>query len=192
MSGPARRGRSAVSPASRGAVPSALDLDRVIRDAWITNNRVTVYLIERLPPEVWNAPALAGRQRSVRTIAAHLHNSRRSWIKTLGLPHGLKVPSPVDRGRVGRAQLIRALEVSGRGIADLLDLGLEHGGRIPPTPTYVWRNLPLDVGHVLTYFVAHEGHHRGQIVMLARQMGHRLSPEVVGGIWLWTKRSAER
>jgi uncharacterized damage-inducible protein DinB len=49
----------------------------------------------------------------------------------------------------------------------------------------VWRNLSLDVGHVLTYFVAHEAHHRGQIVMVARQAGQRLPAEVTGGLWQW-------
>jgi hypothetical protein len=97
----------------------------------------------------------------------------------------------VDRRRVSRAQLIRALKGSGRGIASLLAFGLERGGRIPPTKAYTWRNLPLDVGHVLSYFVAHEGHHRGQIVLLARQLGHRLPAEVTGGLWHWTRRSAE-
>jgi uncharacterized damage-inducible protein DinB len=62
---------------------------------------------------------------------------------------------------------------------------------IPPTPVYVWRNLPLDVGHVLTYFVAHEGHHRGQLVLVARQLGHRLPKDVANGLWLWSKRSVE-
>jgi uncharacterized damage-inducible protein DinB len=56
----------------------------------------------------------------------------------------------------------------------------------------VWRNLPLDVGHVLTYFVAHEGHHRGQIVLVARQIGDRLPAEVAAGLWQWTKRGVER
>jgi uncharacterized damage-inducible protein DinB len=166
-------------------------LKSVILEAWITNNRATMYLIEHLPPEVWAAPPPPGRQRSLRAIAAHLHNSRRAWIRTLGQPHGLKVPEAVDRGRVSRAQLVRALKVSGRGMANLLAFGLEHGGQIPPTAAYTWRNLPLDVGHVLAYFVAHEGHHRGQIVMLARQMGRRLSPEVAGGLWQWTKFSRE-
>jgi uncharacterized damage-inducible protein DinB len=49
----------------------------------------------------------------------------------------------------------------------------------------VWRNLALDVGHVLTYFVAHEGHHRGQIVMVARQTGHRLPASVTADLWQW-------
>lgn len=57
--------------------------------------------------------------------------------------------------------------------------------------SYVWRNLPFDVGHVLSYFVAHEGHHRGQIVMLARQSGYRLPAEVTGGFWQWSKRARE-
>ena len=70
-------------------------------------------------------------------------------------------------------------------------VGCEHGGAIPPTPLYTWRNLPLDVGHVLTYFVAHEGHHRGQIVMAARALGARLPAEVTEGLWAWNRRSAE-
>jgi uncharacterized damage-inducible protein DinB len=62
---------------------------------------------------------------------------------------------------------------------------------VPPTKAYVWRNLPLDVPHVLTYFVAHEAHHRGQIVMLARQVGQRLPENVSGGLWQWTQRVRE-
>ena len=73
----------------------------------------------------------------------------------------------------------------------LLALELERDGQIPPTAAYTWRNLPLDVGHVLAYFVAHEGHHRGQIVLVARQLGHRLPDDVRNGLWQWTKRAAE-
>jgi hypothetical protein len=97
----------------------------------------------------------------------------------------------VDRRRVGRKALVPALQRSSRGILRLLALGCEHGGRIPLASTYIWRNLPLDVGHVLTYFVAHEAHHRGQIVMAARTLGYRLPVAVGGGLWQWTKRAAE-
>jgi uncharacterized damage-inducible protein DinB len=124
-------------------------------------------------------------------LAGHIHNSRCMWIKTLGRPHGIAVPPAVDRRRIRRSQLIPALKRSGNAIAKLLAFGLAHDGRIPPTKVYAWRNLPLDVGHVLSYFVAHEGHHRGQIVMLARQLGHRLPRDVTGGLWQWTQRSAE-
>ncbi len=51
--------------------------------------------------------------------------------------------------------------------------------------------FPLDVVHFLAYFVAHEGHHRGQICMLARLLGHRLPAEVTNGLWQWSKRAKE-
>ena len=170
---------------------SRLALRDSILNAWATNNRTTVFLIEQLPPVLWTAAVPGAPRRTVRMIAGHIHNARCMWIKTLGRPHGISVPPIVDRRRVSRAQLIGALKRSSQGIASLLDFGCERNGQIPPTPAYVWRNLPLDVGHVLAYFVAHEGHHRGQIVMVARQLGHRLPPAVTNGLWQWTKRRAE-
>jgi uncharacterized damage-inducible protein DinB len=162
-----------------------------VLNAWSTNNRITISLVQQLPDVLWTATIPGSPMRTIRMLVGHIHNARCMWIKTLGRPHGLKVPASVDRRRVSRIQLIRALKVSGRGIAGLLEFGFEHGGQIPPTAAYVWRNLPLDVGHVLTYFVAHEGHHRGQLVLVARQLGHRLPSAVTNGLWQWTKRKAE-
>jgi|SRR5271156_3138972 len=168
-----------------------VDLADSIVGAWNTNNRVTIFLIERLPAELWDEKIPGAPRRTVRMLAGHLHNSRCAWLKILGQPHGIAVPRSVDRRKVKSKELVAALKLSGAGMSRLLEFGCEHGGSIPPTPAYAWRNLPLDVGHVLGYFIAHEGHHRGQIVMLARQLGHRLPPEVTGGIWDWTKRSKE-
>ncbi len=167
------------------------DLRETILDTWRTNNRVTVFLVEHLPPRLWAAAVPGAPRRTIRMIAGHLHNARCMWIKTLGQDLGVAVPQRVDRRRVGRKELVPALGRSSRGILRLLTLGCERGGKIPPAATYVWRNLPLDVGHVLAYFVAHEAHHRGQIVLVARELGYRLPPAVTGGLWQWTKRAAE-
>jgi len=159
--------------------------------SWRTNGRVTAYLVEQLPGAIWDAPIPGAPRRTVRMIAAHLHNARCAWLKTLGREHGIAVPVLVDRHNVARQALLSALERSSRGIERLLELGIAAGGHVPPSKAYVWRNLPLDVAHLLTYFVAHEGHHRGQIVMLARQLGHRLPTDVSGGLWQWTRREQE-
>jgi uncharacterized damage-inducible protein DinB len=37
--------------------------------------------------------------------------------------------------------------------------------------------------------VAHEGHHRGQILLIARALGKPLSRETVNGLWGWTRFS---
>lgn len=167
------------------------DLRATLLAAWRTNNRVTAYLVENLPMGLWNASVPGVPRRTVRLIAAHLHNARSRWLKTLGQEHGIPVPALVNLRKVPRRELLSALKRSSRGIEALLELGLATGGQIPPSKAYVWRNLPLDVGHVLAYFVAHEGHHRGQIVMLARQLGHRLPREVTDGLWQWTTRVRE-
>jgi len=168
-----------------------LDLRNTLLAAWRTNNRVTVFLIENLPNELWEAKVPGAPRRTVRMIAGHIHNARCMWIKTLGKEFGIAVPRSVNRHKVEPKQLIAALGRSSRGIISLLELGFDRGGTLPASTAYVWRNLPLDVGHVLTYFVAHEGHHRGQIVMLARQLGYRLPVEITGGLWHFSKRSTE-
>jgi uncharacterized damage-inducible protein DinB len=167
------------------------DLGATLIDSWRTNSRVTAYLVEHLPAPLWDAGVPGAPRRTIRMILGHLHNARCMWIKTLGQEHGVAVPASVDRHEVTRRQLLPALKRSSRGIEALLELGLAAGGHIPPSKRYVWRNLPLDVHHVLTYFAAHEGHHRGQIVMLARQLGHRLPSEVSSGLWLWSTRTKE-
>jgi uncharacterized damage-inducible protein DinB len=161
------------------------DLRATLVAAWRTNNRVNIDLVQHLPAALWNAAVPGAPQRTVRMIAAHLHNARCRWVKTLGREHGILAPLRVDHRRVARRQLVAALRRSGDGIEALLELGLASDGHVPPSKGYVWRNLSLDVGHVLTYFVAHEAHHRGQIVMLARQTGHRLPGAITTGLWQW-------
>jgi uncharacterized damage-inducible protein DinB len=145
-----------------------------------------VYLIEHLPAAVWTSdvPGIPGR--TVGMIAAHIHNSRCSWIRALGARHGVRPPALVDLKRVRPGELVRALSRSSQGMVKLIQLGLANGGRVPRA---TWQNFPTDLEHFLGYFAAHEGHHRGQLLLVARQLGHRLPRDVAGGIWQWTKLS---
>lgn len=91
----------------------------------------------------------------------------------------------------GAALALEAMRKLGaRSIVALV--GCDRRTSCAPAAGYVWRNLPLDVGHVLAYFVAHEGHHRGQLVMAARQLGQRLPPAVTNGLWQWSRRGPGR
>jgi uncharacterized damage-inducible protein DinB len=141
--------------------------------------------MQRLPPALWELSVPDVPRRTIRAIAAHLHNSRCSWLRTLGREHGIPTPARVDQRRVTPRQLVTALNRSSAGMEALLELGLDSEGEVPPSKGYVWRNLSLDVGHVLTYFIAHEAHHRGQIVMVARQTGHRLPSVTTAALWWW-------
>ncbi len=91
---------------------------------------------------------------------------------------------PHDRRRVTRSQLLKALPRSSQGMIELIRLGVANGGRVPRA---TWQNFPTDLEHFLSYFAAHEGHHRGQLCMVARQLGRRLPREVTNGVWQWTR-----
>jgi len=166
-------------------MPHPPSLEAIILPAWETNARVTRLFLASLPAAIWDHPIPGAPRRTPRMIAGHIHNARCMWVRTLGKPHGISVPTLVDRRSVKKADLARALGRSTVAIEELLRLGCARGGQVPPTPAYRWRNLALDVGHVLTYFVAHEAHHRGQLTLLARQLGAPVPEAVRNGLWQW-------
>lgn len=176
----------AASMGGAGVARSA-DADSLIA-AWRTNNRATVFLVEHLPLAVWSSQVPGIPRQTVGMIAAHIHNSRCSWIKSLGARHGVKVPRLVDLRRVRPPELVKALARSSQGMIRLIELGIAHGGRVPRA---TWQNFPTDLHHFLSYFAAHEGHHRGQLCMVARQLGQRLPRNIAAGVWQWTRLSRE-
>ena len=161
----------------------ATEGDRVIA-AWRTNHQSTVYLVEHLLAGVWTRQVPGIPRLTIGMIAAHIHNSRCRWIKSLGARHGVRVPQLVNPRRVKPAQLVKALSRSSQGMIGLIQLGVAHAGRVPRA---TWQNFPPDLEHFLGYFAAHEGHHRGQLCMAVRQLGQRLPREVAGGVWQWTR-----
>ena len=165
--------------ARRAPVPE----DRVIA-AWRTNNQATEFLVRHFPERLWFEAVPGVPRLTVGMMAAHIHNSRCSWVRNLGARHGVSVPRLVDLRRVTRAQLLKALRRSSQGMIDLLELGIARGGRVPRA---TWQNFPTDLEHFLGYFAAHEGHHRGQLCLVARQLGRRLPRDVTTGLWQWTR-----
>jgi uncharacterized damage-inducible protein DinB len=163
------------------------EADRLIA-AWRTNDRATQFLVAHLPASVWSSQVPAVPRLTVGMVAAHLHNSRCRWIKSLGAAFGIVVPRLVNLRRVRPADLVKALSRSSDGMVKLIRLGVANGGRVPRA---TWQNFPTDMEHFLSYFAAHEGHHRGQLCLVARQLGHRLPRSVTNGIWQWTRLSRE-
>jgi uncharacterized damage-inducible protein DinB len=153
------------------------------------NDRVNQILLEHLDPEAWRARP-PGKVRTIAAIFTHMHNVRTKWIR-LTAPH-LKVPAQLNRARCTPQQAGAGLAESAAGCAEMLAEALDGGGRIREFLRDGWAQ-PWPVGvEMLCYMLAHEAHHRGQVCMLAHQLGFPLPKEVGYGIWNWEKLGKER
>jgi uncharacterized damage-inducible protein DinB len=147
-------------------------------------------LIERLDPAVWQArPPAAKSTGNARTIAAiftHMHNMRCKWVR-LTAPH-LNVPRQLDRAHCTPEQASAGLAESAARCSEMLAEALgDNGGRVKKFLRDGWAR-PWPVGpEMLCYMIAHEAHHRGQVCMLAHQLGYKLPNQVMAGIWNWEK-----
>ena len=153
------------------------------------NDRINQMLIEHLDPVVWKAKLSTKPGTNVRTIAAiftHMHNVRTKWIR-LTAPH-LKVPAQLNRAHCTPQQARDGLAESAARCAEMLAEALDgSGGRVEKFLRDGWAK-PWPVGpEMLCYMIAHEAHHRGQVCMLAHQLGYPLPQAVMAGLWNWER-----
>ena len=149
------------------------------------NDRMNQTLIEHLDPAAWKAKP-PGNVRTIAAMFTHMHNVRCKWIR-LTAPH-LKVPPQLNRTHCTPQQARAALLDSAVRCAEMLAEALgDGGGRIEKFRRDGWGH-PWPVGvEMLCYMLAHEAHHRGQVLMLAHQLGLPLPKAVGYGLWNWDK-----
>ena len=166
-------------PLQAGAAnqPSLNQLRLALLNAFNTNNRINQYLIDNLPSEAWKAKPPDGKGRTVAAIVAHMHNVRVMWLKAA---KSEEIPELLERATVTPKQATQALEHSRQALSLVINHALESDGRI--------KNFRPDVAAFVGYLIAHDAHHRGQITMLARQVGHPLPQKAMFGMWEWGSR----
>jgi uncharacterized damage-inducible protein DinB len=158
--------------------PAEFSLPQALLTSFDTNDRINLYMIENLPAQAWRAEPPAGKGRTIAAIVAHLHNVRVMWLKAAA--KGSEIPEQLDRTRVTPVHAARALEQSREALSAVLQSALLSGGRV--------KGFRPDVAGFFGYLIAHDAHHRGQICMLARQIGHPLPQKAMFGMWEWSTR----
>jgi uncharacterized damage-inducible protein DinB len=164
-------------------------LGRSAVQIFVANERMNQMLMEHLDPAAWRASP-SGKVRSIAAIFTHVHNVRTKWVR-LTAPH-LKVPAQLNRAHATPEQIRAGLAESAARCAEMLAEALggqedRSGGRIETFRRDGWAK-PWPVGvEMLCYMISHEAHHRGQVCMLAHQLGYALSNEVTSGMWNWEK-----
>jgi uncharacterized damage-inducible protein DinB len=157
---------------------SSFSLPESLLTAFDTNDRINQYMIENLPAEAWRAEPPERKGRTVAAIVAHIHNVRVMWLKAAA--KGSKIPEQLERSSVTPGQASKALEQSRAALSAVLKAAMEADGRV--------KGFKPDVAGFLGYLISHDAHHRGQICMLARQVGHPLPQKAMFGMWEWGSR----
>jgi uncharacterized damage-inducible protein DinB len=152
--------------------------DEVLR-CWKINHEVDIILLKAMPAVIWPMKIPGYQHKTVRTMGAHLHNARCMWTRQLGRKWKIVAPSPVDNKEISVKELIAVLNESSDIMLDLLAAGLDNNNRLP--------GFPPGAVQFMHYMVAHEAHHRGQLIMASRQLGHPFPAPVMGKLWQWSK-----
>jgi len=171
--------------------PDALiEMRDVLLEIDAVNDAMNQLLLSNLNPSAWRAILPGAKRSEGRTIAAiftHLHNCRLVWLRN-SAPH-LKCPAPLDPDRCTIKQAAAAHRRSGAQCLRMLSdaLSAVPNRKVAKFSRGSWaREWPAGAS-MFAYMSFHEAHHRGQIIMLAHQLGYRLPDNAAYGVWHWEK-----
>ncbi len=169
---------------ARPDVTPASDVYEVLMETYAVNERMNQILLDHLDPRVWRAKPPGGKGRSIAAIFAHVHNVRRKWLR-LSAPR-LKLQRELDGRRCTIERARTALAESARRCEEMLRSALISAG-IKQFRRDGWARAWSPGAAMVVYMIAYDTHHRGQVCMLAHQLGAPLPAQVGGALWNWEK-----
>jgi uncharacterized damage-inducible protein DinB len=146
-------------------------------EAWRINHRVTLKVLDGLSPDAFAATLSTRGGRDIGRQLAHVHAVRCAWLRKPDISNGITTFSKDER--IARSTLRKALEESADAVERLIRRACADGGSVG--------GFKRSVVALVGYLIAHESHHRGSILLTAKQSGFPLSEDLKWGIWAWDK-----
>jgi uncharacterized damage-inducible protein DinB len=158
------------------------DFRQSLLEAFAVNDRMNQLILENLNPKAWRAKPSGGNARTIAAIFAHVHNIRRKWLR-LSAPY-LKLPAQLDRTRCSQSQTRAAFAESAKRCSEMLAEALAGpDSRVKQFRRDGWARPWPGGPAMFAYMITHEAHHRGQVCMLAHQLGFPLKAGYK--LWAW-------
>jgi uncharacterized damage-inducible protein DinB len=152
------------------------DLSDRLLATWRRHNDILLFLLASIPREGLAAVPTASRGRTVAMQFFHLYRVREAWLQYHLSGVRAKVPRADKEHPPEAAQLRSVLTRSGEEVARFLARAFK--GEVKP------RMFGGDAVRFMAYLIAHESHHRGQIMVALKQSGHRMPAKIaLDGLW---------
>lgn len=169
---------------ARAAPSLTPDFRQPLVESYAVNDRMNQLILQLLDPRAWRAKPPGRNARTIAAIFAHMPNIRRKWLR-LSSPH-LQLPAQLDRTRCTQHQPSAALAESARRCLEMLEESFDgSAGRVKHFRRDGWAKPWLGGAAMFTYMIVHDAHHRGQVCMLAHQLGFPIKAGY--GIWVWER-----
>lgn len=150
-------------------------------EAWRTNNRISLFLIDHISAAGMKCTLSKRGGREVARQFAHMHDVRvyalEKRAKDLAVGLSKFQAKGSDKVVPTKAQLNKAFAASGKAVETFLVDVLSGAPKR--------RGFKKGLFTTFGYFIAHESHHRGSILLTLKQSGHKLDNATAYAIWAW-------
>lgn len=146
-------------------------------EAWHTNNRTNLFLIANISAEGMKCTLSKRGGRNVVRQFAHMHNNR-VWHLENRAPDLAEGLYKFETAEEPDARTLKKhLKQSAERLEEYFSDWITGKNRR--------RTFKKGVITYLGYFIAHESHHRGSILLTLKECGHNLDQKTRFAIWNW-------
>lgn len=154
-------------------------IEQQIIDTWFINHRTNLMLLDNLDEESLGLSVSKRGGGSVGHQLAHIYNVRYWKLEK----YDKQMVRDLTTIKAEDPKTIRMLKdchnITADMIAQVLANSINNGGKV--------KGFRPGVVPFLGYFIHHEAHHRGNIILTLKLNGLSLPNELKYGIWEWSK-----
>ena len=156
-----------------------IDIGKQLQETWAIHNRTMLLTIRNIPDDAFAATLSTRGGRDIARQLAHVHNVRVWRVASFAKKNKLPLAEFDKEESPPKSILMEAFEQSGTAMERYVGHCAENGGAAP--------NFKRGAAAMVGYYISHEAHHRGHLLLTMKQCGFRIPDALKWGIWEWNK-----
>jgi len=155
------------------------EINNQIIETWCIHNRINLLMIENIPDDALKTTLSKRGGRDIARQFAHMHMVRVWRLEIFAKKLKSEIINFEKKESPGKKKLLDAFGQSGEVMEKYIRYCIDNNGSVT--------NFKRGVVPMLGYFISHETHHRGNILLTMKQSGFKLPDTLKWGIWEWNK-----